>query len=431
MLPNIPRLFTAVAEWMACAAVMQALKPRFEGMKKVIVYVGMLIMQSFFLCITENAKGVLWGLCMVIAASIMVSFIYTAAETDWIGAVYYAAISFMLAEFTASLEWQIYCYVDYMDRAESILLKYLMMAGIYLPIFFVSEKVILHFQPAGEDMKITWRELYFMFLIVLSFFVMSNAGFAGLKTPFSATYSMDLFNVRTLVDLGGLGIICAYHLQWTDDRIRKEYSAIHNILNNQYVQFEQSQETLELIHYKYHDLKHHIHALRAENDTRKREILLDQMEDEIRFYDAKNRTGNKTLDVLLTTKAMNCQKNDISFTCVADGKLFEFMDVMDICSIFGNALDNAIECEKKISDPEKRMIHVSAFSKKQFLIIRFENYYEGTLEFEQNLPVTTKKRAEFHGYGLKSLQYTVHKYNGEVDISTENNWFYLKILIPV
>ena len=81
------------------------------------------------------------------------------------------------------------------------------------------------------------------------------------------------------------------------------------------------------------------------------------------------------------------------------------MDVMDICSIFGNALDNAIEYEKKLDQKEKRMIQVSVFSQKEFLIIRIENYCEEELEFKKQLPVTTKAHREFHGYGLKSVRY--------------------------
>ena len=137
------------------------------------------------------------------------------------------------------------------------------------------------------------------------------------------------------------------------------------------------------------------------------------------------------LDTLLTSKHLYCLKNDISMTCVADGNLFHFMDVMDICSIFGNALDNAIECEKKIPDKEKRLIHVAACSQKNFLIVRFENYCEDSLDFQANLPRTTKKDSRFHGYGLKSLQYTVRKYAGEVDVTRQGNWFSLKILIPI
>ena len=42
-----------------------------------------------------------------------------------------------------------------------------------------------------------------------------------------------------------------------------------------------------------------------------------------------------------------------------------------------------------------------------------------------------KKQKAAHGYGLKSLRYTVHKYGGEVNINTDGNWFCLGILIPL
>ena len=85
----------------------------------------------------------------------------------------------------------------------------------------------------------------------------------------------------------------------------------------------------------------------------------------------------------------------------------------------------------KLADREKRMIHVSVFSQKNFLIIRVENYCEGVLEFKKELPVTTKADREQHGYGLKSVRHTVRKYGGEVDISLKDSWFGLKILIPI
>ena len=46
-------------------------------------------------------------------------------------------------------------------------------------------------------------------------------------------------------------------------------------------------------------------------------------------------------------------------------------------------------------------------------------------------PETTKKDAQFHGYGLKSVQYTAQKYGGAVDVSANDHWFHLKILIPM
>ena len=278
---------------------------------------------------------------------------------------------------------------------------------------------------------VTNKELIPYVSIGLAVFAISNMGFVFSNTPFNGPYMIQIATVRTLIDFGGVAIIYAYHVQRMDLRVRHELESVQTILHNQYVQYQQSQEAMDIINYKYHDLKHHIMALRTEDNQEKREAYLDQMEEEIRNYEAQNKTGNKVLDTLLTSKNLFCMKNHISMTSVVDGTLFDFMDVMDICSIFGNALDNAIECEKKIKDREKRLIHVSAFAQRNFLIIRFENYCENDLIFDAELPTTTKEDSRFHGYGLKSLRYTVRKYGGEVDINVQDNWFELKILIPM
>lgn len=277
----------------------------------------------------------------------------------------------------------------------------------------------------------TNKELLSCVIIGLAVFLMSNLGFVAVTTPFSGDGATDIFNVRTLVDLGGVAILYAYHAQVVDLRVRRELEIVQTILHNQYVQYQQSQEAMDLIHYKYHDLKHHIIALRAQESTSERESYLDKMEEEIQNFEVQNRTGNEVLDTLLNAKMLQCMKNNISMTCVADGTLFSCMDTIDICSIFGNALDNAIEYEEKQEEKEKRLIHVTAYAQKNFLIIRIENYCEEKFDFEYAFPATTKGDTQFHGYGLKSLRYTARKYGGEVDVNLEDNWFVVKVLIPM
>ena len=124
-------------------------------------------------------------------------------------------------------------------------------------------------------------------------------------------------------------------------------------------------------------------------------------------------------------------RSDISLSCVVNGNLLNFMYVMDICSVFGNAIDNSIESVSKIEDKEKRIIRVAVFSKNGFLMMRFENYFEDKIVFQDGFPVTTKSDSLYHGYGIKSIKKTVETYNGNLTISTENNWFVMKILIPI
>lgn len=431
ILPDIPRFYTALAEWLSCIFCMRETMRRYSGWKFWGIAAAAFVLQSAFLVLTGGLDGPLWMLCMAAAVFLMFCFLRISLDCSGLDVGYACVKAFVLAEFMASLEWQLHCFFYYGMGCESrwagLALLLLVYGSIFLVMRWISNRNISEM----ERMDLTGRELLFAAIIGISVFLMSNIGFVYSNTPFSGGYASDIFNVRTLIDLGGLAILVAYHIQRLHLRAQHELESMEMILHNQYTQYQQSQETLDLINYKYHDLKHHIIALRAEENKEKRNAYLDRMEDEIKNYEAQSKTGNQVLDTLLNMKSLYCMRNKIALTYVVDGARLDFMDVMDICSIFGNALDNAIECEKKIAEEEKRMIHVSMFVQQAFLIIRFENYYEGELVFEENLPVTTKKQAEFHGYGLKSLRHTVHKYGGEVDINAKDNWFGLKILIPI
>ena len=429
-MPDIPRFYTALAEWLACMIFILPLKKRMEKIQTAAIMAGALLIQGVFLVLTGNLPLYLWVPCMILAVLLMIGFIFCSCDVNWMDAVYFGMIAFVMAEFLASIEWQIVCFFCTNGMA-AIWVRILLLVGIYGVISFILLKILHAHLPKDGKMNISPKELFSALVIVIAVFAVSNLSFLTSNTPFSGTYSFEIGNIRTLVDLGGIAILYAHLIQCSELRVRKELEAVQSVLQNQYVQYKQSRDSIELINYKYHDLKHQIAVLRSEEDPKKREEFLNRMENEIKQYEAQNKTGNKVLDTVLTTKSLYCTKHGITFTCVADGTLLEFMDVMDICSIFGNALDNAIECELKIPEKEKRLIHVTVSKQKNFLILRFENYYEEELKYKEGSLVTTKKEKEYHGYGLKSIRYTVNKYEGAVTIDAKDNWFELKILIPI
>ena len=429
-MPDIPRIYTAIAEWMACMLFILPVKKRFDNAKTGALMAVFLIVQSVFLMITGSVKIYFWIPCMIIAVLLMIGFIYGCCEISLRDAGYFGMIAFVAAEFMASIEWQVVCFF-WNGTVPAVAIQGVVLAAIYGCVAVILYKMLHMHLPKDGKMGISIKEYISGLVIAIAVFAVSNISFLTENTPFSGRYSFEIGNIRTLVDLGGIAILYAHLIQCCELRVRKELEAVQNVLQNQYVQYKQSRESIELINYKYHDLKHQIAVLRSEEDPKKREEFLNRMEEEIRQYEAQNKTGNKVLDTVLTTKSLYCAKHGITFTCVADGTLLDFMDVMDICSIFGNALDNAIECEVKIPEKEKRLIHVTVSKQKQFLILRFENYCEETLQYQEGTPVTTKKEKEFHGYGLKSIQYTVNKYEGAVSVNLEDNWFELKVLIPI
>lgn len=427
VLPDIPRIFTAFAEWLACMQCLVELKHKITGWKYYVTVVCMLLIQSIFFVMTGGLNNFWWIVCMITAIMIMYVFISICCCVSKKTAGYYCVRAFVSAEFAASFGWQI---ILFFDLRQNKLIEFIGMIFI-LDVVYVFMWYIYKPHMLKESEDIGFKELLSYIIIGASVFLVSNLGFVTAHTPFSGSYTGEVFKIRTLVDLGGVAILYAYHVQRMELRRRYELESMQKILHNQYQQYQQSQEMVELINYKYHDLKHHILALRSENNTQKTNEYLEHMEKEIKDYEAQNKTGNKVLDTLLTAKSLKCNKEGILLTSIVDGTLFNFMDVMDICSIFGNALDNAIEYEMKINDEEKRLIRVMACAQKQFLMICFENYCEENIVFDKKLPVTTKENQQFHGFGLKSLRYTVKKYGGETDINFNDNWFSLRILIPL
>ena len=102
----------------------------------------------------------------------------------------------------------------------------------------------------------------------------------------------------------------------------------------------------------------------------------------------------------------------------------------DIYSLFGNALDNAIEYVLNLEE-EKRFIRLNVKIIGENLLIHMENYFSGELIYDNGLPKTTKEDKDYHGYGMKSIQLIVNKYDGDLNISLDNNVFSLFIMFPI
>ena len=154
------------------------------------------------------------------------------------------------------------------------------------------------------------------------------------------------------------------------------------------------------------------------------------MEESVTIYDSVVNTENEYLNTVLTEKSLLCKKNSITLTCIADGNILGFMDAVDLYTLFGNALDNAMEAVMKLK-AEERFINLLLYEKAGLIFIQIENYFQGEIQMEEGLPVTTKTEKAYHGFGVKSIVEIVEKYHGFVTIETENQIFLLRITIPV
>ena len=438
---TIPRVYTALAQWLAALLYVHFLAQGRSGGKPWPAAVFLLLWQGLFLHFTENLPLVFWVPCMGISVFSIYLFFHKVLEIKPVEAGYYCVRAFLLAEFCASLQWQLATFFisDYGILYEggrlylgwNLLFHLLFLLIVYLTVFFLYFLLEKRFFSDDFILDITLPEMVTALAIGLMLFFFSNLSFVYKNTPFSSELLAEIFNIRTLTDFAGIFILYSYHGRIYEHRRQQELSSIRNMLQLQYDRYKGYQKTMTAIGIQYHDLKHQIAGLRAGISREEKEEWLDRLEEELEGNRQQLETGNPVLDTLLAGKMMGASEMGIHLTCVAEGSLIGFMHVRDICTIFGNALDNAIESLVQRKEEGEKTIHLAISKRKEFVFIRLENPCGSLSEGVQKNLITTKKDREFHGFGLKSIEYTVQKYRGSMQMEVKNGLFCLHILIPL
>ena len=207
-----------------------------------------------------------------------------------------------------------------------------------------------------------------------------------------------------------------------------ELALVDRLRRQEREQYEFSRENIDLINMKCHDLRHQLRTIAWRGSVAADTI--DEMEQVIDIYDSVVKTGNDALDIILTEKSLLCNRRKIRLSCMADGSRLSFMSDADLYALFGNLTDNAIEAVKDLP-VEKRTISLSIREVRGFLSVNIHNLYEGSLAFENGLPVTTKADAVNHGYGMKSVRMICLKYGGEMTVKADGGAFNLNLIFPV
>lgn len=211
--------------------------------------------------------------------------------------------------------------------------------------------------------------------------------------------------------------------------LQAELDTVKKLLDKEKEQYAVLNGNINLVNIKCHDIKHQIRKIGE--GRRFSESAIKEIEDTVSIYDSIVKTGNEALDTIFTEKNFLCVENNIILTCMADTSCLNFMSDSDIYSLFGNALDNAIEAVSKISELEKRVVSIKVSGVKDFVTVAVQNYFEGEIKFgSDGYPVTARSSPE-HGFGMKSIAYIVEKYGGIITVKAEKGVFRLNILFSV
>ena len=183
-----------------------------------------------------------------------------------------------------------------------------------------------------------------------------------------------------------------------------------------------------------HDIKKHlntINLLNEQNDTEKIGIYINQIIHSSELDTRVQISDNEILNALLSRYIQKCQKKHIDFRIDIRKKSLHFLETNDLTALICNLMDNAFE-SASLQENSYIELHISRKENTPFTLLTLTNSCR-TNPFSENdhTLYTRKKDALRHGYGIKSIRYTISKYGGAVSIETKNNWFEMKILIPL
>lgn len=176
-----------------------------------------------------------------------------------------------------------------------------------------------------------------------------------------------------------------------------------------------------------HDMRNHLFIIQTLLVEKNQEQALSYLEELLdsnalegykRF--CENETANAVLRVKVDTILQANLEHDFKIEIPRQISIAD----LDLCSLLGNALDNAIEAA--ISAENKKIIMRCRCDKGAFML-KVINHFSGYIDKELK---TTKLDKENHGFGLSSMKEIAVRYNGYLETYVSNNIFELVIFLP-
>lgn len=192
-----------------------------------------------------------------------------------------------------------------------------------------------------------------------------------------------------------------------------------------YMQMEEMHSVIRRLH---HDMKNHLMVLEGVGEGEEENEYLTRLNEQLSEMDCFYNTGNVYLNVLLFEKHKAAEAHQIKFEVRVEKDALNFINSADICTIFGDALDNALEaCMGRMG----QYIEVKAGSMGNDVVIIVANTTDKQVSDGERGQIlqSKKKNQQFHGIGISSIQSTVRRYSGQMKIAVKDGMFRMTIII--
>lgn len=178
-----------------------------------------------------------------------------------------------------------------------------------------------------------------------------------------------------------------------------------------------------------HDFHHHLQALKGQLEAGEIDraiAYIDQLDQTLQNVDTLLKTGNVTVDAILSAKIAGAKAEGISVTVDANISDNLTLTDLELSIIIGNLLDNAIEACR--SAEGEKFIRISLHMKGKMLYFYMLNSAGAKKQKLGSLFKTSKGSA--HGFGLHRAETVLNEHGGWVKYNSEDGAFTSEFLVP-
>lgn len=205
--------------------------------------------------------------------------------------------------------------------------------------------------------------------------------------------------------------------EFQDSVLKKQRDEVENVYN-----------TMRGWRHDYHNHMQTLKAYLSMNQLTEMSEYLDHLEEDLDSIDIAIKTGNTSVNAILSSKVSIAQRNNININCKASVPPQLKISDVHLCTIIGNLLDNAIESCQKL-EVDKRFIRIYIGLFKEQLYISVTNSTNQTHRKKLTELITSKKGE--HGFGLRRIDKIVDQYDGYLNRKNEPGVFATEIMLPL
>lgn len=181
-----------------------------------------------------------------------------------------------------------------------------------------------------------------------------------------------------------------------------------------------------------HDVKNHMNIIRELAETGEANKIIEYIEQNYVIFHNKDKiiwTNNQMLDLVLNMKYQEAAEEQIEMEVACDEMGNLCISSADLCSLFTNLLDNAIEANMRRVEGEEKWIYLSCKRHGNMLIIDIENPVSEMKATKNGVLKTLKSDKNWHGLGLSIIQKIVGRYEGYMEYEIRDKKFIMILFL--